>query len=570
MTEQLTSGLPSSIVGGEAADAADLALAFPRLTENECIRLRAFGTPQTVNVGDTLFEPGDVTYDLVLIDDGVVDIVSAPTLGKPEAIVVQHRAGGLIGELNLLTGQTVYLTARVSEPGTVYRIGPDAFRRVMSEDPELSDLLLKALLTRRKLLKDAPAAARNIVIVGSSLSATALALRTYAARQVLPHKWFDAETLEGKRVMAAAELTAADLPAVLTPSRTLRRTTPGELAEHLGLSYHRSADRSIDVAVVGGGPAGLAAAVYGASEGLATVLIDAVATGGQAAASSRIENYLGFPSGLSGAELTGRASIQALKFGAELSSPCKAVSLDCTGGQLRVVLQDGTDIVARSVIIATGARYRSLPLERWPDFEGAGIYYAATEIEARACGNQPVTVVGGANSAGQAALYLASRDSAVNLVVRGPDLTAGMSAYLADRLHASSQVTIHTQTEVTALHGDTSLRRVTLTHRATDEVEDAACSGLFCFIGAVPSTDWLTRVALDEDGFVRTDTQLLEPDLGDIWSHMGRAPLPFESSMPAVFAAGDVRSGSMKRVAAAVGEGSSAIRSVHAALGVRV
>jgi len=570
MTEQLTSGLPSSIVGGEAADAADLALAFPRLTENECIRLRAFGTPQTVNVGDTLFEPGDVTYDLVLIDDGVVDIVSAPTLGKPEAIVVQHRAGGLIGELNLLTGQTVYLTARVSEPGTVYRIGPDAFRRVMSEDPELSDLLLKALLTRRKLLKDAPAAARNIVIVGSSLSATALALRTYAARQVLPHKWFDAETLEGKRVMAAAELTAADLPAVLTPSRTLRRTTPGELAEHLGLSYHRSADRSIDVAVVGGGPAGLAAAVYGASEGLATVLIDAVATGGQAAASSRIENYLGFPSGLSGAELTGRASIQALKFGAELSSPCKAVSLDCTGGQLRVVLQDGTDIVARSVIIATGARYRSLPLERWPDFEGAGIYYAATEIEARACGNQPVTVVGGANSAGQAALYLASRDSAVNLVVRGPDLTAGMSAYLADRLHASSQVTIHTQTEVTALHGDTSLRRVTLTHRATDEVEDAACSGLFCFIGAVPSTDWLTRVALDEDGFVRTDTQLLETDLGDIWSHMGRVPLPFESSMPAVFAAGDVRSGSMKRVAAAVGEGSSAIRSVHAALGVRV
>ena len=570
MTEQLTSGLPSSIVGGEDADPADLALAFPRLTEDECTRLRAFGTAQTVNVGDTLFVPGDVTYDLMLIDEGAVDIVSAPTLGKPEALVVQHRAGGLIGELNLLTGQTVYLTARVSEAGTVYRIGPEAFRRVMSEDPELSDLLLKALFTRRKLLKDAPAAARNIVIVGSSLSSTALALRTYAARQVLPHKWFDAETLEGKRVMAAAELTAADLPAVLTPSRTLRRATPGELAEHLGLSYHRSPDRSIDVAVVGGGPAGLAAAVYGASEGLATVLIDAIATGGQAAASSRIENYLGFPSGLSGAELTGRASIQALKFGAELSSPCKAVSLDCTGGQLRVVLQDGTDIVARSIIIATGARYRSLPLERWPDFEGAGIYYAATEIEARVCSNQPVTVVGGANSAGQAALYLASRDSEVNLVVRGPDLFSDMSAYLADRLHATPQVTVHTETEVTALHGDQSLSRVTLTNRATGEVHDAPCSGLFCFIGAVPATDWLTRVALDEDGFIRTDTQLLATDLGEIWAHMGRAPLPFETSMPAVFAAGDARSGSMKRVAAAVGEGSSAIRSVHAALGVRV
>jgi thioredoxin reductase (NADPH) len=570
MTEELTSSLPSSIVGGEDANPADLALAFPRLTESECTRLRAFGTPQTVSVGDTLFQPGDVTYDLVLIDEGVVDIVSAATLGKPEAVVVQHRAGALLGELNLLTGQTVYLTARVAEAGTVYRIDPDAFRRVMSEDPELSDLLLKALLTRRTLLRDNPAAARNIVIVGSSLSSTALALRTYAARQVLPHRWFDAETLEGKRVMTAAELTVADLPAVLTPSRTLRRTTPGELAEHLGLSYHRAADKSIDVAVVGGGPAGLAAAVYGASEGLATVLIDAVATGGQAAASSRIENYLGFPSGLSGAELTGRASIQALKFGAELSSPCKAASLDCSGGQLRVVLEDGTDIVTRSVVIATGARYRSLPLERWPDFEGAGIYYAATEIEARVCGNQPVSVIGGANSAGQAALYLASRDSAVNLVVRGSDLLAGMSAYLADRLMATPQVAIHTDTEVTALHGDAFLNRVTLTHRATGEVHDAACSGLFCFIGAVPATEWLTRVALDEDGFIRTDTQLQDVDLGEIWTHMGRRPLPFETSMPAVFAAGDARAGSMKRVAAAVGEGSSAIRSVHAALGVRL
>ncbi len=567
--DQATPELPSSIVGRNEANPADLAQAFPRLSESERARLRAFGTPQVVNVGDSLFEPGDVTYDLILIDEGVVDIVSAATLGKPEAIVVQHRAGGLIGELNLLTGQTVYLTARVAEAGTVYRIGPDAFRRVMSEDPELSDLLLKALLARRMLLRDNPDAARNIVIVGSSLSSSALALRTYAARQVLPHKWFDSETIEGERVLSAAGLTVADLPTVITPGRTLRRATPGELAEHLGLSYHRAADRSIDVAVVGGGPAGLAAAVYGASEGLATVLIDAVATGGQAAASSRIENYLGFPSGLSGAELTGRASIQALKFGAELSSPCKAASLDCSAGQLRVVLEDGTDIVTRAVIIATGARYRSLPLERWRDFEGAGIYYAATELEARVCGNQPVAVVGGANSAGQAALYLASRDSAVNLVVRGHDLFAGMSAYLADRLLATPHVTIRTDTEVAALHGDTSLRNVTLTNRATGESHDAACSGLFCFIGAVPATEWLTRIALDDDGFVRTDTQLDDADLGEIWANMGRRPLPFETNMPAVFAAGDARAGSMKRVAAAVGEGSSAIRSVHAALGVR-
>jgi len=569
VTEPATSKLPTSVGTAESVSDAELAQAFPRLTEAQCVRMRAFGERQAVSVGDLLFQPGDVTYDLILIDEGAIDIVNTATFDKPEEVVVQHRAGAFLGELNLLTGQRVYLTARVAEAGTVYRIGPDPFRRLMSEDPELSDLLLKAFLARRRFLRDGPAA-RNIEIVGSGLSSTALALRTYAARQVLPHLWFDAETVEGKAVMSAAGLTVTDLPAVLTPSYTLRRTTPGELAEHLGLSYHRAADKAIDVAVVGGGPAGLAAAVYGASEGLATILIDAVATGGQAAASSRIENYLGFPSGLTGAELTGRASIQALKFGAELSSPCRAASLDCTGGQLRVVLEDGTDIVTRSVIIASGARYLSLPLERWSDFEGAGIYYAATEIEARVCGNQPVAVVGGANSAGQAALYLASRSSAVNLVVRGHDLLAGMSAYLADRLLATPQVTIHTDTEVTALHGDTALRRVTLTNRATGEQRDAACSGLFCFIGAVPATEWLTRVALDEDGFIRTDTQLSEEDLGEIWAHMGRRPLPFETSMPAVFAAGDARSGSMKRVAAAVGEGSSAIRSVHTALGVRL
>ena len=546
-----------------------IAQAFPVLTDDQRARLRAYGAAEVVNAGDTLFRPGDLTYDLVLIEQGVVDIVSTPTDGTPEQIVVQHKAGAFLGELNLLTGQIVYLTARVSEPGTVYRVSRESFRRLMAEDPELSDLLLKAFLARREFLRFSPAA-RNIEIVGSSLSAQALALRTYAARQRLPHLWFDSETVDGTALMSAAGLTLADLPAVLTPGRVLRNATPGELAEHLGLSYHRAPGRVIDLAVVGGGPAGLAAAVYGASEGLATVLIDAVATGGQAAASSRIENYLGFPSGLSGTELTGRASIQALKFGAELSSPCKAATLDCSAGQLRVVLTDGTDIVTRSVILATGARYRALPLPRWSDFEGAGIYYAATELEARVCGNQPVAVVGGANSAGQAALYLASRESSVSLVVRGDDLFAGMSSYLADRLLASPRVTIHTQSEVTALHGDTSLSHITVTNRVTGETHDAACTGLFCFIGAVPATDWLTGLALDEDGFIRTDLQLVDADLPEYWTDLGRRPLPFETNVPAVFAAGDVRSGSMKRVAAAVGEGSSAVRSVHAALGTRV
>jgi thioredoxin reductase (NADPH) len=392
-------------------------------------------------------------------------------------------------------------------------------------------------------------------------------LRTYAARQLLPHLWFDSDTVAGQALMSAASLPSSDLPAVLTPATVLRRATPGELAEHLGLSYRRSADKPVDLTVIGAGPAGLAAAMYGASEGLATVLLDAVGTGGQAAASSRIENYLGFPSGVSGADLTGRAALQSLKFGAELSSPCVVVALDTASEQLGVVLADGTDISTRAIIIATGARYRALPLDRWSDFEGAGIYYAATELEARACAGGPVTVVGGANSAGQAALFLAARGNAVTVAVRGHDLGAGMSTYLVDRLMADPRITVRTSAQVTGLRGEASLEEITLTDPSGEQI-DQACRGLFCFIGAQPATDWLKGVALDADGFVLTDVRLTSEDLGDTWTGLGRAPLPFESSVPAVFAAGDVRHGSMKRVAAAVGEGASAVRSVHVAIGV--
>jgi thioredoxin reductase (NADPH) len=546
------------------------AAAFPVLTPSQLTRLRAYGVEQIVAAGDILFRPGDRSYDLVLIDEGAVEIVSSATGGnEADEVVVTHRAGAFIGELNLLTGQIVYLTSRVAEAGRVHRISVEPFRRLMAEDPELSDILLKAFLARREFLREGPAA-RSIEIVGSSLSASALALRTYAARNRLPHMWFDSEDLAGQRLMAAASLTLAELPAVLTPVKIMKNTTPGELAEFLGLSYRRSADRAVDLAVIGGGPAGLAAAVYGASEGLATVLIDGIAMGGQAAASSRIENYLGFPSGLSGNDLTGRAAVQAMKFGAELFSPCLAISLACENGQTRIVLTDGTDITAKAAIICTGAKYRSLPLERWDDFVGAGIYYAATEIEARICSDQPVAVVGGANSAGQATLYLASRGSQVTLVVRGHDLFEGMSSYLADRLLADPRVTIRTDSEVSRLGGSASLDSITLKNRLTGETTDQECHGLFCFIGAVPATDWMTGIALDADGFIRTDVDLQAADLADMWENLGRQPLPFETSIPAIFAAGDARFGSMKRVAAAVGEGASAVRSVHQAIGTRV
>jgi thioredoxin reductase (NADPH) len=334
------------------------------------------------------------------------------------------------------------------------------------------------------------------------------------------------------------------------------------LSQHLGLTYRRTPKGVADLTIVGAGPAGLAAAVYGASEGLETVLLDAVATGGQAAASSRIENYMGFPFGLSGAALTGRAAVQALKFGAHLGSPCGVVSLRSSGPCDHVVtLTDGVEIPTRTVLVATGAAYRNLPLDRWPEFVGAGIYYAATDLEAHAVSGLPVTVVGGANSAGQAAVYLARRAAHVTLVVRGGDLSAKMSNYLVDRILADPRITVRTATEVTALAGGGRLEEITLTGRESGDSAACGCFGLFCFIGATPATEWLSDVALDRAGFIPTDLQL-----GDRWTGAGRDPLPFETSVPGVFAAGDVRSESMKRVAAAVGEGASAVRSVHQAL----
>jgi thioredoxin reductase (NADPH) len=293
-----------------------------------------------------------------------------------------------------------------------------------------------------------------------------------------------------------------------------------------------------------------------------------VAPGGQAASSARIENYLGFPTGLSGAQLAQNAVAQVMKFGAQISTPCEIAALDIDSEQLAAVLVDGTRVSSKAVIVATGARYRTLALEGWEKFEAAGIHYAATELEARGCEGQPVTVIGGANSAGQAALFLASADRPVTLAVRGPELAARMSRYLVDRILADPRIEVRTATEITRLEGEHGLDRITLTHRPTGKEEARACHGLFCFIGAEPATGWLTRVAMDRNGFIRTDVQLTPEDLEGTWSSLGRSPLPFETSVPGVFAAGDVRHGSMKRVAAAVGEGASAVSSVHRAIGV--
>ena len=538
--------------------------AFPPLSPEQFAILARYGDRTEIAVGDVLYSAGDPDYDFIVVESGEVEVLRPAMPGAPEATITTWGPGYFLGELNLITGQSALATVRVTTAGSIFRVKRQDFRRLMADEVELSDFILRVLLARRQSLRHNEGAL-TLQILGSQVSAGTHALRTWASRQQLPFTWIDFDDPSGQRLACAAGVTADALPAAITPTAILRNATPGDVAEHLGLAIRAGIEHDYDVVVVGGGPAGLAAAVYGASEGLHTLLVDSLAVGGQAAASSRIENYLGFPSGISGVDLTSRALIQANKFGAEISSPCEVESLDCHDGHLHVHLSNGEDIHARAIVVASGAQYRKLPLDGWATYEGAGIYYAATDIEARACNAGPVAVVGGANSAGQASLFLAETGCSVCLVVRGDDLGKDMSRYLVDRVLAHPQITVHTQAQVSELFGSDRLEAISVT-KAGGEAVRKDCSGLFCFIGAAPATDWLKGLAVDEDGFILTDRDIPDDERGPTWELLGRTPLQFETSVPGVFAVGDVRSGSMKRVAAAVGEGSSAIRSVHQAV----
>ena len=529
----------------------------PAFTPEQWTRMIAFGTPQDTVVGEYLFRSGDPAYDLILVDSGEVEVVRDSLGWVEEETIALMGPRSFVGELGLLNGQGAFLSARVAQAGTVYRVTRADLRRLMAEDDELSDIVLHALWGRREHLRRG-SAAMTLKLVGTKSSSDFMTLRRYAERLDLVYSAYEV-TPGDREYFAHHDFAAEDLPVAFIQGEPLVRATPGLVADRLGLSYQGMADEVVDLVVVGGGPAGLAASIYGASEGLSTVMLDAVAPGGQAAATSRIENFLGFPFGVSGGDLIGQASLQALKFGVRVYAPCEAVDLTPVGDLLDVTLTDGRVVRTRSVIVTSGAAYRTLPLDRWADFEGAGIYYAATQLELRQVYESPVVVVGGANSAGQASLYLASHGCPVRLVVRGDDLGRRMSSYLVDRLVEEPRVEIHTGSHVTALEGDTSLQGVRI-----DSVGDVSARGLFCFIGADPATSWLTSLDRDGDGFVRTGVDISA--LGLQWRQLGREPLPFETSLPRVFAAGDVRRGSMKRVAAAVGEGSSAVASVHRAL----
>ncbi|WP_200952651.1 cyclic nucleotide-binding domain-containing thioredoxin-disulfide reductase [Agromyces sp. Soil535] len=532
----------------------------PHVTEAQWDRLVRYGEPMQVGVGDVLFHTGERWYDLILVESGAVEIVrdALPWVGESTIATLGPRT--FVGELGLLNGQRAFLTARATEPGRMYRVDHASLQRLMAEDDELCDLLLRTLWARRDVLRKGPAAL-TLKIVGTSRSAGANALRRYAERLELAYTWVDADDPPTSARLFDHGFTRDDLPVAIVQGENVRNATPGQVADMLGLAYAADDDTTADLAVVGGGPAGLAAAIYGASEGLHTVLLDSIAPGGQSAATSRIENYLGFPFGVSGDALTGQASLQALKFGVRVFAPCEAAALEWSTDPLTLSLADGRLVRARSIVITTGAQYRTLDLDRWGEFEGAGIFHAATPLELRQVIDAPVVVVGGANSAGQAALYLAANGCSVRLVVRSDDLSSQMSSYLVDRLADDPHVRVHTRTRVSALHGATALEQVTLEGDTNGTLD---CRGLFSFIGAEPATDWITQLDRDEQGFVRTGTDVRR--LGPMWEALHRSPLPFETSLPRVFAAGDVRRGSMKRVAAAVGEGSSAVASVHRAL----
>jgi thioredoxin reductase (NADPH) len=537
----------------DLAETPDLDGAFPRLSDEQIASLARHGERRRVERGDVLYREGDESYDFFVVLAGKVAMVEE--YGQEDRVVIVHGPGRFLGELSILTGQAAVLTAVVVEPGEVLVVPAERLRALVSQDQVLGDLILRACLLRRSYLIGAGAGFR---IVGSRFSPDTRRLREFAARNRLPHRWIDVEEDQtAEALLREFGVTPEETPVViLGGERVLRNPSNAELARAIGLRPPTPREEVCDVVVVGAGPAGLAASVYGASEGLATTTLDAVATGGQAGTSSRIENYLGFPAGISGAELAERATIQARKFGARITVPAEAVALRPEDDRYVIALADEGEVRARTVVIATGARYRKLPVPRLEELEGTSVFYAATLAEAQLCQGDPVVVVGGGNSAGQATLFLAQHAAQVYLVVREDSLEKDMSRYLADRIERNPAVEVLLHTDVRELIGERALDAVVVEDNRTGERRTLEARALFVFIGADPCTGWVAdQLALDRDGFILTGPAAGGPP--------GHEPLLLETSLPGVLAVGDVRSGSIKRVASAVGEGAMAVRLVH-------
>jgi thioredoxin reductase (NADPH) len=526
--------------------------AFPRLSQEQIERLSAHGDRRTVEAREVLFHAGDTDYDFFVVLRGKVATES------DDGVIAVHGPGRFLGELSLLTGQAAFFTAIVREPGEVLVVPVARLRALVGADPALGDVILRAYLLRREMLIGLGA---GIKIVGSRFSPATRRLREFAVRNRLPHRWIDLEDdPDAEALLRSLGIGPDETPVVIWGGdRVLRNPSIEQLARVIGLKPASMPSQEVwDLIIAGAGPSGLAAAVYGASEGLTTVVLDAIAVGGQAGTTMRIENYLGFPAGISGIELATRASIQASKFGARVAVPADAASLSLDHGNHIVGLADGTSLVGRAVVIATGAQYRRLNVPDLERFESVSVFYEATLMEALVCAGDPVVVVGGGNSAGQAALFLARHATRVRLLIRGGDLRKDMSRYLADRIDTSDAIDVLTHTEVRELVGDErggALEALIVEDNRTGERRSLDAKALFVFIGAEPCTPWLAgEIAMDPKGFVLTGAE-------------AGAQSILQTSRPGVLAVGDVRSGSIKRVASAVGEGSMAVRLVHDHLG---
>jgi thioredoxin reductase (NADPH) len=542
--------------------AADLDTAYPTLSERHVDALAARGRPRSVRAGEILYATGQTGFSFYVLREGELEARDGQA---PDARSISRvHPGQFTGEVNMLAGRASLVTVRAVADSSLIELDADELRHAVDEIPELGDAVIQAFLSRRDLLVEGGFG--RVKIIGSRFSPAAHRLRDFATRNLVPIKWVDLESDPAADAMLRdLHVSPEDTPVVLGRSgKMARNPSLAEFARCAGLTMTIEGDHVYDLVVVGAGPAGLAASVYAASEGLDVLTADQLAAGGQAGTSSRIENYLGFPAGIPGAELTRNAMVQAQRFGAKITVPCLVRALGVSGGDCVLTLGDGTKVRTRCVLVASGVSYRRLDLARFGDFEGAGIYYAATEMEARLCRGEEVIVVGGGNSAGQAVVHLSRYARRVHLVVRARDLGASMSRYLVDRIQGIDNVSIHLGAEVVQLDGDGHLGGVHIREQ-TGATTAVRCGSLFLFIGADANTNWLRGcVELDRHGFVLTGTSL-PPGTAELerWRVAGRGPFLLETSLPGVFAAGDVRSGSIKRVASAVGEGSMAVSFVH-------
>jgi thioredoxin reductase (NADPH) len=538
---------------------------FPRLTPAQIERIASVGKRREVHAGEVLFDVGEQNTRFYVVLEGAIDVVRQ--VGDREERIAVHGPGQFTGEINMLSARRSLTRARMSGDGTVIVVERDDLRTLVQRDPELSEILMRAFILRRVALvaQDTD----DMVLLGSRHSGSTQRIKEFLTGNGQPFMYQDVETDPGVQVLLDRfHIGVDDVPVVVCRGgHVFKNPSTEALSSALGLSRELDPQEVREVVIVGGGPAGLAAAVYAASEGLDVLVLESIAPGGQAGTSSRIENYLGFPTGISGHALAGRALTQAEKFGAEVAIGRSVARLDCSSRPYRVVLSDGQEVRARTVVIACGVRYRRLDLPSLPRFEGAGVFYSATHLEGLLCRGEEIAIVGGGNSAGQAAVFLASLAKHVHLLVRGPGLAQSMSRYLIRRIEGLPNVTLRTRCVVEELEGERGLERVTWRDVATGARETKDIRNLFLMTGADPNTGWLDGcLRLDEKRFVKTGADLLPEELASAHWPLTRQPNLMETSIPGVFCTGDARATSVKRVASAVGEGSICVQLVHRAL----